>query len=176
MSSSASYIPCKATFAVVSISLLIALSCPFQSEARSVNLPSPQCHPSIINSMPPKIRKICDALSTIWEFSDAMENYLDEKASLEEQALLESMLEQEAKAMGERRSEFQQNTSVKRKSENDVDHVFLRFGKRGWDYWRPDLTTNNSHKYLQKYIMIYQLHRTWQKQTTQIWNISTTKD
>ena len=37
----------------------------------------------------------------------------------------------EAKAMGERRSEFQQNTSVKRKSENDVDHVFLRFGKRG---------------------------------------------
>ena len=49
------------------------------AEARSVNLPSPQCHPSIINSMPPKIRKICDALSTIWEFSDAMESYLDEK-------------------------------------------------------------------------------------------------
>jgi len=165
MSSSASYIPCKATFAVVSISLLIALSCPFQSEARSVNLPSPQCHPSIINSMPPKIRKICDALSTIWEFSDAMENYLDEKASLEEQALLESMLEQEAKAMGERRSEFQQNTSVKRKSENDVDHVFLRFGKRGWL-----LTTSQ----ISAKLPIYQLHSTWQKQTTQIWNISTT--
>ena len=32
--------------------------------------------------------------------------------------------------MGERRSEFQQNTSVKRKSEKDVDHVFLRFGKK----------------------------------------------
>jgi hypothetical protein len=61
-----------------------------------------------------------------------MENYLDEKASQEELALLESMLEQEEKAMGERRSEFQQNTSVKRKSGNDeVDHVFLRFGKRG---------------------------------------------
>jgi len=82
--------------------------------------------------MPPKIRKICEALSTIWEFSDAMENYLDEKDSLEERALLESMLEQEAKAMGaQRNSEFQQNTSVKRKSEKDVDHVFLRFGKRG---------------------------------------------
>jgi len=150
MSSSASYIPCKATFAVVSISLLIALSCPFQSEARSVNLPSPQCHPSIINSMPPKIRKICDALSTIWEFSDAMENYLDEKASLEEQALLESMLEQEAKAMGERRSEFQQNTSVKRKSEKDVDHVFLRFGKRGWLLTRT--WSQISAKLLSKYI------------------------
>jgi len=139
MSSSASYIQCKATFALVSISLLIAASCPFQTEARSVNLPSPQCHPSIINSMPPKIRKICEALSTIWEFSDAMENYLDEKGhfvmksdSLEERALLESMLEQEAKAMGaQRNSEFQQNTSVKRKSAEDVDHVFLRFGKRG---------------------------------------------
>jgi len=134
MSSSASTNQCsKATFALVSISLLIAVSCPFQTEARSVNLPSPQCHPSIINSMPPKIRKICDALSTIWEFSDAMENYLDEKASQEELALLESMLEQEEKAMGERRSEFQQNTSVKRKSggNDEVDHVFLRFGKRG---------------------------------------------
>ena len=31
--------------------------------------------------MPPKIRKICEALSTIWEFSDAMENYLDEKGT-----------------------------------------------------------------------------------------------
>ena len=38
----------------------------------------------------------------------------------------------EAKAMGaQRNSEFQQNTSVKRKSAEDVDHVFLRFGKRG---------------------------------------------
>merc|ERR1719273_97392 len=123
MSSSASYIQCKATFALVSISLLIAASCPFQTEARSVNLPSPQCHPSIINSMPPKIRKICEALSTIWEFSDAMENYLDEKGHF--------VMKSEAKAMGaQRNSEFQQNTSVKRKSAEDVDHVFLRFGKR----------------------------------------------
>merc|ERR1711997_1250253 len=102
MSSSASYIQCKATFALVSISLLIAASCPFQTEARSVNLPSPQCHPSIISSMPPKVRKICEALSTIWEFSDVMENYLDEKASSayeEEQALMDSILaEGEAKA------------------------------------------------------------------------------
>jgi hypothetical protein len=29
--------------------------------------------------MPPRIKKICEALTTIWEFSDAMENYLDEK-------------------------------------------------------------------------------------------------
>ena len=69
-----------ARIAVVSIGLLLFLS-PSLTEARSVNLPSPQCHPSIIQSMPPKIRKICDALSTIWEFSEAMENYLDEKGN-----------------------------------------------------------------------------------------------
>ena len=34
MSSSASYIQCKATFALVSISLLIAASCPFQTEGK----------------------------------------------------------------------------------------------------------------------------------------------
>ena len=49
------------------------------SDSRSINLPSPQCHPSIIDSMPVRIKKICEALTSIWEFSDAMENYLDEK-------------------------------------------------------------------------------------------------
>ena len=63
--------------------LMIASSGPLKAvQGRSVNLPSPQCHPSIINSMPPKIRKICDALSTIWEFSEAMESYLDEKGTM----------------------------------------------------------------------------------------------
>jgi len=121
----------------VSIGLLVLLlSGASVSEARSVNLPSPQCHPSIIQSMPPKIRKICDALSTIWEFSEAMENYLDEKAiEEEEEAMLETMLEPpqgpQAKVVAERRSLV--NNSVKRKgsSGEDVDHVFLRFGKRG---------------------------------------------
>jgi hypothetical protein len=46
---------------------------------RSINLPSPQCHPTVIDAMPQRIKKICEALTTIWEFSDAMENYLDEK-------------------------------------------------------------------------------------------------
>jgi hypothetical protein len=58
---------------------VILVLVPNPSEARSVNLPSPQCHPSIVSSMPPRIRKICEALSTIWQFSDAMDNYLDEQ-------------------------------------------------------------------------------------------------
>merc|ERR1712045_770337 len=101
--------------AAVSIGLLVLLlSRASLTEARSVNLPSPQCHPSIIQSMPPKIRKICDALSTIWEFSEAMENYLDEKAlEEEEEAMMDSMLEPQEKLVAERRS--LPNNSVKRK-------------------------------------------------------------
>ena len=44
-----------------------------------VGIPSPQCHPSVIGSMPLRIRKICEALETIYEFSDQMETYLEEK-------------------------------------------------------------------------------------------------
>ena len=64
-------------------------------------LPSPQCHPAVVNTMKPRIKQvkskclsnvnlhhlmcpttplqICKALEAIWEFSDVMENYLDEK-------------------------------------------------------------------------------------------------
>lgn len=73
-----SHLKHQSGFAMLSIGLLMMLAFS-ASEARSVNLPSPQCHPSIVNSMPPKIKKICDALTTIWEFSDAMQSYLDEK-------------------------------------------------------------------------------------------------
>lgn len=109
---------------LVTISLVTLLT-PSVTEARSVALPSPQCHPSIVQSMPPRIRKICEALSTIWEYSDAMEEYLDEKALEEE--LLDSKMN-EVKSGNDRRN--LQYPGVKRKGE-DVDHVFLRFGKRG---------------------------------------------
>ena len=49
------------------------------TEARQVALPGPQCHPSVVRTMPERIRKICDALKVIWDFNDSMENYLDEK-------------------------------------------------------------------------------------------------
>lgn len=52
-----------------------------QSQCKSINLPSPQCRPSVIDTMPQRVRKICEALGTIWEFSDAMNNYLDEKGT-----------------------------------------------------------------------------------------------
>ena len=42
-------------------------------------LPNPQCHPDVVGTMKPRIRQICKALEAIWEFSDVMQNYLDEK-------------------------------------------------------------------------------------------------
>jgi hypothetical protein len=46
---------------------------------RIVAVPSPQCHPSVVGSMPPRIRKICEALETLIELSDPMEPYIEEK-------------------------------------------------------------------------------------------------
>jgi len=92
------------------------------AEARQVALPGPQCHPSVVRSMPERIRKICDALKVIWDFNDSMENYLDEKGP--------SDVEEESfSPMAERRPIY--NSGVKRQDGEDVDHVFLRFGKRG---------------------------------------------
>ena len=51
------------------------------AEARMVGVPSPQCHPSVVGSMPPRIRKICEALETMMEFSNSMETYLEEKGN-----------------------------------------------------------------------------------------------
>lgn len=96
--------------AILSFGLLLVIS-QHLNEARSVNLAPPQCHPSIISSMPPEVKKVCKALSTLYEISDTMENYLDDK---ENYPLAQHVV-----------------TSVKRKDGEDVDHVFLRFGKRG---------------------------------------------
>jgi len=80
------------------------------AEARQVALPGPQCHPSVVRSMPERIRKICDALKVIWDFNDSMENYLDEKVLLEilDQYLLGGV----------------------EPNREDLDHVFLRFGRK----------------------------------------------
>jgi len=91
------------------------------AEARQVALPGPQCHPSVVRSMPERIRKICDALKVIWDFNDSMENYLDEKGP--------SDTEDTFAPMADRRPNW--NSGVKRQDGEDVDHVFLRFGKRG---------------------------------------------
>ncbi|XP_063241330.1 myosuppressin [Bacillus rossius redtenbacheri] len=82
------------------------------ASALATALPPPQCSPGLLEEVPPRLRKICAALSTIHELSSAMETYLlDDRSGLpfgrENSPLLDS--------------------GVKRQ---DVDHVFLRFGRR----------------------------------------------
>ncbi|KAK0080664.1 hypothetical protein PV326_008036 [Microctonus aethiopoides] len=70
-------------------------------------MPPAQCNPNMLNEVPPRIRKVCVALSTIYELGTAMENYIDDKVMRDNSPLQEGI--------------------VKRQ---DVDHVFLRFGRR----------------------------------------------
>ncbi|XP_054273178.1 myosuppressin [Macrosteles quadrilineatus] len=76
--------------------------------------PPPQCTPGLIEEIPLRMRKVCAALSTIYELSNAMESYLDDKGGVYNQ-----MMRPESSPLME--------NGVKRQ---DVDHVFLRFGRR----------------------------------------------
>ncbi|XP_011498005.1 PREDICTED: myosuppressin, partial [Ceratosolen solmsi marchali] len=66
-----------------------------------------QCNPGFLDEVPPRIRKVCAALSTINELGSAMENYIYDRVLNDGISLMDS--------------------GIKRK---DVDHVFLRFGRR----------------------------------------------
>ncbi|XP_012277081.1 myosuppressin [Orussus abietinus] len=72
-------------------------------------MPPAQCSSGVLEEIPPRIRKVCAALSTMYELSAAMENYIEDKVPV----LRENIPLPES--------------AVKRQ---DVDHVFLRFGRR----------------------------------------------
>lgn len=38
-----------------------------------------QCNPGYLDDLPPRIRKVCAALSRIYEIGSEMESYIDEK-------------------------------------------------------------------------------------------------
>ncbi|XP_012269698.1 myosuppressin [Athalia rosae] len=76
-------------------------------------LPPAQCSPGLLDEVPPRIRKVCAALSTIYELGSAMETYLDEKAYNSGPVIHGNIP--------------LPDSGVKRQ---DVDHVFLRFGRR----------------------------------------------
>lgn len=52
----------------------------------SQSMALPQCHPSVLQSGSDRIRKVCAALSTMYELSSAMENYLDDKGTLQSES------------------------------------------------------------------------------------------
>ena len=79
-------------------------------EALQVALPVSQCLTMDVRRMPQRIRKICADLMAIWNFNAAMENYLDEKLALE--------------------LSDQYRTKIVAPNQEDLDHVFLRFGRK----------------------------------------------
>ncbi|EZA55950.1 myosuppressin [Ooceraea biroi] len=65
-----------------------------------------QCNSGFLEELPPRLRKICVAIARIWDVRD-MNDFVDDKEYRENLPRYDS--------------------GVKRQ---DVDHVFLRFGKR----------------------------------------------
>ncbi|XP_058806490.1 myosuppressin [Phymastichus coffea] len=87
----------------------ISLACLAALLSVAAAMPPFQCNPGYVDDVPPRIRKICVALSTLYELGSAMENYVNDKVPVTHEGNL--LLD----------------NGVKRQ---DVDHVFLRFGKR----------------------------------------------
>ncbi|XP_005178092.1 dromyosuppressin-like [Musca domestica] len=71
---------------------------------------APLCQPGIIEGMPPHIRKVCMALENSDQLTTALKTYINNEA-----ATLVTNSEDYTNNLGKR---------------TDVDHVFLRFGKR----------------------------------------------
>lgn len=44
-------------------------------------MPPAQCSPGFLDEVPPKVQKICAALSTIYQIQSAMESYVDDKGN-----------------------------------------------------------------------------------------------
>jgi len=66
------------------VALICVLTVLLASATRRVAaLPPPQCNPNFQQEdLPLKVRKVCAALSTFYELSNAMEAYLDDKGKI----------------------------------------------------------------------------------------------
>merc|ERR1712080_195151 len=53
-----------------------------RAQAKNIPINVPKCNPNLVDRLPPKIQKICDALDSIWDLSGGMENYNDDLETL----------------------------------------------------------------------------------------------
>ncbi|KAL7031076.1 hypothetical protein ACKWTF_006892 [Chironomus riparius] len=103
---------------VVILSLFVALCAfPFITESTPVAMSSgsmpPLCEPGIIEELPVHIKKVCLALENSNQLSSALSQYI----------------RNEAAALMVRSEDLVNNPGIAGKR-TDVDHVFLRFGRR----------------------------------------------
>ncbi|KAG8278620.1 hypothetical protein J6590_014175 [Homalodisca vitripennis] len=82
------YVSLKSTVMLAEMKCVTLLACLVLSIAvfyAQAMPPPPQCTPGIIEEIPLRMRKLCTALSTIYELSNAMESYLDDKGVVYQQ-------------------------------------------------------------------------------------------
>lgn len=95
---------------ILIITTVITLSTLLLGSSRAAPASSPTvCDPAVFDEMPPHIKKVCAALENSSELVNALRLYLRNEAA----ALIAPDL-----------------SPVSAAKRNDVDHMFLRFGKR----------------------------------------------
>ncbi|EDW15607.1 dromyosuppressin [Drosophila mojavensis] len=78
--------------------------------AHSAATPAPLCQPGIVDEMPQHIKKVCLALENSDQLNTVLKSYINSEAS----------------ALVANSEDLLKNYNKR----TDVDHVFLRFGKR----------------------------------------------
>ncbi|KAH8362993.1 hypothetical protein KR084_004201 [Drosophila pseudotakahashii] len=94
---------------LVACCLAVVLLAVSNTRAAAVQGP-PLCQSGIVEEMPPHIRKVCQALENSDQLSTALKSYINNEAS----------------ALVANSDDLLKNYNKR----TDVDHVFLRFGKR----------------------------------------------
>jgi len=105
--------------AMVQLSIYGIVAILVLSAQLTVATPPHQCAPGLVEELPLKLKKICAALYTLADFSrEAASQYIDEKG----QAILG-------------------NVGGIKRQDDGLDHMFMRFGKRG--QLRPGVDLSN---------------------------------
>ncbi|XP_014215541.1 myosuppressin [Copidosoma floridanum] len=91
---------------------LVCLVCVTELRIQALAALPPQCHPNKLHELPSRVTRVCMALLTIRDLGTSMEQYIMENAPMLSVDDLDAL---------------PQRDTMKRQ---DVDHVFLRFGKR----------------------------------------------
>ncbi|XP_050436551.1 myosuppressin [Adelges cooleyi] len=100
------------TVVMAAFLLLVVGNC----ECRINNLPT-QCLPGLLEDAPPKVREACFTLSTIRTLSNAIETYIQDK-------------QYPVSMPYARMADGLTDTAMQNDKRQDLDHVFLRFGRR----------------------------------------------
>ncbi|XP_030571981.1 dromyosuppressin [Drosophila novamexicana] len=95
------------SFAICCLAIVLLAVCVQSAEAASQ---APLCQPGIFEEMPEHIKKVCMALENSDQLNSALKSYINNEAS----------------ALVANSDDLLKNYNKR----TDVDHVFLRFGKR----------------------------------------------